>query len=349
MQTVLKSDDFQCERKGCSTTGFASYSSLIIHIGRAKDCKSFYGPEKLEAMRKELRNSRKRKERASKTDLEKEEILKKRRSQYDSEKEKARKKSYYKENPEKRKQKYHMTPEKQRQEINKNEYESKKQIVRLLPQEAHLDSYHKECRNTPIFPCICCHRLRYPKGVKIITIPPIQIKSDLFENSCTFDNSFMIRDNFHICLNCNLLLTDKTNPRRPKISAMNGLLVEHIPESLQLEDVENQLIAINLVFMKLKKLPKSRMGCMVDRVINVPLTDEQVTQSVKTLPRTLDDGFVVPIQFKRMKGMKNTVMEAFVRPKGLIKALETLKSLGNPHYQDVNIDFFLPQEDSRKY
>ena len=53
--------------------------------------------------------------------------------------------------------------------------------------------------------------------------------------------------------------------------------------------------------MKLKKLPKSRMGCMVDRVINVPLTDEQVTGSVKTLPRSLDDGYVVPIQFKRIE------------------------------------------------
>ena len=53
------------------------------------------------------------------------------------------------------------------------------------------------------------------------------------------------------------------------------------------EASENQLIAKNLLFMKLKKLPRSRMGCMVDRVINVPLTDEQIVASVQTLPRTL--------------------------------------------------------------
>ena len=43
------------------------------------------------------------------------------------------------------------------------------------------------------------------------------------------------------------------------------------------------------------------MGCMVDRVINVPLTDEQVVKTVKTLPRSLDEAYEVPIQFKRMK------------------------------------------------
>ena len=37
--------------------------------------------------------------------------------------------------------------------------------------------------------------------------------------------------------------------------------------------------------------------------------------------------------------MKNTVMEAFVRPKVLVDALETLKKLGNPHYQNITIDF----------
>ena len=78
---------------------------------------------------------------------------------------------------------------------------------------------------------------------------------------------------------------------------------------------------------------------MVDRVINVPLTDEQVMKTVTTLPRSLDDGFVVPIQFKRLKEMKNTVMAGLVRSKGLIDALQTLKNLGNPHYQNINIDF----------
>ena len=158
-----------------------------------------------------------------------------------------------------------------------------------------------------------------------------------------FDESFEVRDSFYLCLSCHQDLTDQVNPKRPKISAMNGLMIEDIPKSLQLEDIENQLISTNLLFMKLKKLPKSRMGCMVDRVINVPLSDEQVTKSVKTLPRSLEDSFVVPIQFKRMKGMKNSVAEAFVRPNGLVNALKTLKTLGNPFYKNINIDSDYPK------
>ena len=71
-----------------------------------------------------------------------------------------------------------------------------------------------------------------------------------------------------------------------------GLNIEKIPLELQLEDVENQSIAKNLLFMKLKKLLKSRMVAMVDRVVNVPLTDKQLVKSVHTLPRSMDEGFV---------------------------------------------------------
>ena len=88
---------------------------------------------------------------------------------------------------------------------------------------------------------------------------------------------------------------------------------------------------------------------MVDRVINVPLSNEQVIKSVKTLPRSLEEGFVVPIQFKRMKGVKNSVAEAFVSPKGLVKALETLKTLRNPFYKDINIDFEYPKKSQEKH
>ena len=60
------------------------------------------------------------------------------------------------------------------------------------------------------------------------------------------------------------LCTHDKIPKMPEISALNGLLIEEIPDELQLNDVENQLIAKNILFMKLKKLPRSRMQAMVD-------------------------------------------------------------------------------------
>ena len=147
----------------------------------------------------------------------------------------------------------------------------------------------------------------------------------------------------------NLLLINKTNfkvtvgthektAKRPKISAMNGLLCDEIPEELMLTDLEQQMIALDLLFMKMKLLPKSRMPGMVDRVVNVPLTDDAVMKTMHQLPRTLDESQLVPISFKRKKDMKNTHAQAYVRPAKMINGLNKLKELGNPHYQGINVD-----------
>ena len=120
---------------------------------------------------------------------------------------------------------------------------------------------------------------------------------------------------------------------------MNGLLVEKIPPELQLHDIENQMVARNLLFLKLKKLPNTpRMEAMTDRVINVPLTDDKILETVTVLPRTLDDSFLAPIKFKKKKEWKANYAEAFVRPSKLIKSLHKLKELGNPHYKSIIIN-----------
>ena len=57
----------------------------------------------------------------------------------------------------------------------------------------------------------------------------------------------------------------------PKTHFSNGLELEKVPEELQLTDLEQQLIARSLLFMKVKKLPTTRMKAMVDKVISVPI------------------------------------------------------------------------------
>ena len=99
------------------------------------------------------------------------------------------------------------------------------------------------------------------------------------------------------------------------------------------------MVARNLLFLKLKKLPSTpRMEAMTDRVINVPLTDDKILETITVLPRTLDDSFLAPIKFKKMKEWKANYAEAFVRPSKLIKSLLKLKELGNPHYQSISIN-----------
>ena len=123
----------------------------------------------------------------------------------------------------------------------------------------------------------------------------------------------------------------------PKLSIFNGLEVEDVPESLEITDVENQMIAKTILFMKLKLLPKSGIGAMVDRVVNVPLNDSDIVSNVNVFPRTLEQSAIVPIQFKRKKEFKANYLEALVRPQACREAVITLKRLGNKHYENVEV------------
>ena len=80
------------------------------------------------------------------------------------------------------------------------------------------------------------------------------------------------------------------------------------------------------------------MNAIVDRCINVPLLDEDIENTIDTLPRPPDKSGVVAVKLKRKMELKGAHMEAFVRPQKLIDALKKLKELGNPHYQDIKID-----------
>ena len=83
---------------------------------------------------------------------------------------------------------------------------------------------------------------------------------------------------------------------------------------------------------------RSQMNAVVDRCINVPLLDQDIENTVNILPRPPDKAGIVGVKLKRKMELKSVHMEAFVRPYKLIEALQKLKDLGNPHYQDIVID-----------
>ena len=58
----------------------------------------------------------------------------------------------------------------------------------------------------------------------------------------------------YLCHNChNWIRKGKV----PRIHISNGLALDEIPEDLNLTNLEQQLIAKNLIFLKVKKLPRS--------------------------------------------------------------------------------------------
>ena len=58
------------------------------------------------------------------------------------------------------------------------------------------------------------------------------------------------------------------------------MTIKMLPKELRLKDLEQQLIARTLLFLKIKQLPKTLMKATVDNVINVPLECNDISQNI---------------------------------------------------------------------
>ena len=114
---------------------------------------------------------------------------------------------------------------------------------------------------------------------------------------------------------------------------------EEYPE-LNLTEMETSLIAKNLLFMKLYKLPTSRMTAIKDRVVCVPIDDDTINQTLQSLPRAPNEAGVVPVNWKRRKSDKGNHLQEWVNVDKIFKCLETMKNLGHPEYQSFNVADF---------
>ena len=114
-------------------------------------------------------------------------------------------------------------------------------------------------------------------------------------------------------------------------------------EELFLSELEQCMIARSILFMKMHQKPKSRMAGVKDRLVNVPIFEEDIQNTIGLLPRTPEEARIVAIKLKRKKEYKNIHKEEFVSVSKIKTALKTLKFLGHRYYQFVN------NEDLDKY
>lgn len=241
---------------------------------------------------------------------------------------------------------YSKNPERQR-EASRQRAQNKKR-----DSSANLEQYTKETTFGPEFVCICCHKGLFENQVlEFNDKRKSQISPYIFKASCkpvdksSPFNDPMGLDRKFVCKDCFKKMKKKIMPAS---SVMNGLHVERLPPELaDLTDMENQLICLNIPFMKIRKVPKSQIEKMIDRTVLVPLEPSDVMDTLKKtlLPRTMDESAVVSIDFKRMKNMKNTHKSGGIRPVKLVKILAYIKDCKNQFYQDVIIKcLFCPRE-----
>ena len=90
--------------------------------------------------------------------------------------------------------------------------------------------------------------------------------------------------------------------KMPKMCANNGLMVDILPDkNLQLSELENNLIALNIVFQKIHLKPKSRWSGTHDRLVNVPVGPQDVLNTIESLPRTPAEAGIIPIIVKTQR------------------------------------------------
>ena len=123
----------------------------------------------------------------------------------------------------------------------------------------------------------------------------------------------------------------------PKISCNNSLQIYDRPSFLNLTEVENVLIAPRINFIKLIRLPVSRMAGIKDKIINVPIPLEKIKQNIECLPRTFEEASVIPIMIKRKKEYISHVFHHYVRPAMIKKAILYLAGI-YPFYEPMRFD-----------
>ena len=130
----------------------------------------------------------------------------------------------------------------------------------------------------------------------------------------------------------------------PALSHKNKLGMVNISEmkELYLTELENCLIARNILFQKFVQLPKSRWTATKDHIVNIPIFDKDILNTLESFPRTPEEAGIIPVRLKRKMEYKNNHIEQYISTKKVFEALQTLKRLGNKYYQ------FVPDVDSYK-
>ena len=138
---------------------------------------------------------------------------------------------------------------------------------------------------------------------------------------------------------CHTCFASFNKNKLPSINTNNGLELDIVPEELScISALEQQLIALNLLFMTIKKLPTSRMSAVVKEVICVPIESSDVAKNVSQLPRHPSNAEIIAVKLKKKLEYKSAYLEEFIRPKTVITAVEKLKECGNKYYQNINVD-----------
>ena len=130
--------------------------------------------------------------------------------------------------------------------------------------------------------------------------------------------------------------------KMPKMCSNNGLNVDILPRpEMRLSELENNLIARNIVFQKIHLLPKSRWSGTHDRLVNIPMEEQDIVNTLTSLPRTPAEAGILAVGLKRKLEYKTTHLQQLIDVKKIYDYLHFLKyEIKNKYYKfydDYNV------------
>ena len=318
-QSILPVQSVQDQQwSSCRGCGFKTKSSIRYHLGKRKDCSSFYNLDELKSKSKKTHTSQK-------------------------------------ENFVKRKA--------------ENEIMSAKKRSKSCIEDRRIENFKKAIREGPVYACWCCERNMFRDSISMVSYREARrdwenIYGKFFVEG---DEAFKYEEDdvIYVCSTCKQNIKKE---KSPAICYLNGLGVENIPGYLEMNELGATLIAKNILFLKLFRLPRSRWNALKDRVINVAVENEDIEKTVDvlshsvrdrvinipicdndlqqalsdvdSLPRDFHSSAIIPVKLKRKLNFKSSVLTAYVEPNKMVDALKYLKLVGHAGYQDIQIKNF---------
>ena len=94
-------------------------------------------------------------------------------------------------------------------------------------------------------------------------------------------------------------------------------------QNLNLTELEAALISRTIIFQKIFQLKVSGWSALSDKVINVPIEEDSVLNTIKQVPRTPDEAGLIGIELRRRKGRETFIKPQLVNPTKIFKMLDS--------------------------
>ena len=97
---------------------------------------------------------------------------------------------------------------------------------------------------------------------------------------------------------CKTCLQSIKSGKVPTCALINGFGFPEKPPQLNLTEMEERLISPRIPFMQVLEKPRGGQRSLKGNIVNVP---SDVTETLKSLPRTLTDSETIQVKLKRKK------------------------------------------------